>query len=321
LFSLARIPPEALESYVNHYSSINPLPPLCDEAFPDGTTRYSHLVLPDRDLEKTEFYNDFFRPNDMYYSTGVKVPLGDFPTAYISCMRPQDKGPFAEAHGIVYETLLPHLQRALTLYGQLTQTQSSVLGLETALDSLEHAVFGLNRHARVIFSNRQAEAIVRTGDAIGLTNGKLSSVFPEQNQRLQAALADAVSTGSGIGISAGSALLIDRKSEDNPLRVTMTPFHWTSRGISAQLAALVFVSDPARKPQSRGAVLRALYGLTSAETRVADLLLQGLETRELAARSGLTLESARFQIKRVLSKTGARRQSELIKLMLSLPLV
>jgi DNA-binding CsgD family transcriptional regulator len=89
--------------------------------------------------------------------------------------------------------------------------------------------------------------------------------------------------------------------------------------MSAQLAALVFVKDPASRPQSRGATLRALYALNPSEVRVADMLLQGFEIREIATRLGLTLETTRFHTKRVLAKTGTSRQSELIKLMLSLP--
>jgi DNA-binding CsgD family transcriptional regulator len=34
---------------------------------------------------------------------------------------------------------------------------------------------------------------------------------------------------------------------------------------------------------------------------------------------GLTLETARFHVKRVLAKTGTKRQTELMRLMLSLP--
>jgi hypothetical protein len=80
-------------------------------------------VLLDRDVEKTGLYNDFFRPNDMYYSTGVKVPLGDFLTVYISCMGTQSKGPFAKARGLVYETLLPQarglMQELVQVWKQL----------------------------------------------------------------------------------------------------------------------------------------------------------------------------------------------------------
>jgi DNA-binding CsgD family transcriptional regulator len=65
--------------------------------------------------------------------------------------------------------------------------------------------------------------------------------------------------------------------------------------------------------------MRALYGLTPAEARLADLLLEGCEVREAADRLRTTLETARFHLKRVLAKTGTRRQTELMRLMLSLP--
>jgi DNA-binding CsgD family transcriptional regulator len=65
--------------------------------------------------------------------------------------------------------------------------------------------------------------------------------------------------------------------------------------------------------------MRKLYKLTPAEGRIADLLLEGLEVREVSQRLGVTLETARFHVKRVLAKTGVRRQSELVRLMLGLP--
>jgi DNA-binding CsgD family transcriptional regulator len=196
-----------------------------------------------------------------------------------------------------------------------------VLGLETALDSLEHAVFGLSREGRIILSNRRAEAILQAGDAIRLSNGILTSIFPEQNRHLQAALTEAVAAGAGMGISPGTSLLLDRKSRESSLRITVTPFISPLPGSSAQLAALVFVSDSASRPQSRGAALRALYGLTPTEARIADRLLEGMDIRELGSQLGLTVETARFHVKRILSKTGTRRQTELMRMMLSLPQV
>jgi hypothetical protein len=51
--------------------------------------------------------------------------------------------------------------------------------------------------------------------------------------------------------------------------------------------------------------------------RIADLLAGGNEVGEVAA--GITFETARFHVKRVMAKTGVRRQTELVRLMLSLP--
>jgi DNA-binding CsgD family transcriptional regulator/PAS domain-containing protein len=320
LLSMTRTDSVAWDAYATYYASVNVLMQHCDEQFPDGSVRYAHRALSDASLEKTEFYNDFFRRHDMHYSMGLKVPLGEQPAAYITCQRPKSSGPFSEREGVVYETLLPHLQRALMLHLQLVQTQSQVLGLETEIDSLGHAVFGLDRRGRMILSNRQAESITQVGDAIRLLSGEmLVSVFPEQNQRLQACLSSAIAVGAGIGASSGGSLLLNRKSGKEPLRVSAIPFLSPLPGSSAQLTALVFVSDPASQPLSRGATLRALYALTPAEARIADLLLQGLETRDVANGMGLTLETARFHVKRVLAKTGTKRQTELMRLMLSLP--
>ncbi|HEY0309354.1 MAG TPA: helix-turn-helix transcriptional regulator [Acidobacteriaceae bacterium] len=321
LFSMARTDPAALTSYVTHYASINVMSARCDEIFPDGAVRYGDRAMPEEQLIQTEFYNDFFKRHSMHYTMGLKIPLHGLPSAYLTCQRQKPKGAFQECEGLVYETLLPHLQRALTLHGQLTKMQSSHLGMETALDAHEHAVFGLNREGRVIFSNRQAESIARTADALSLANGSLSSVFPTQNRLLQALLSDAVAVGAGRAVlNSRSSLLLPRKSEKKPLQLTVTPLVSQLPGSSAQLAALVFVSDPDARPQSRAAILRSLYALTPTEARVADSLLHGLETREIAEELGLTLETARFHIKRILSKTGTHRQTELMRLMLSLPL-
>jgi DNA-binding CsgD family transcriptional regulator len=65
--------------------------------------------------------------------------------------------------------------------------------------------------------------------------------------------------------------------------------------------------------------MRQLYGLTPTEARLADLLLEGLEVREISNRLSISVETARFHLKRVLAKSGTHRQTELIRLMLSLP--
>lgn len=319
LVSIGRMDPAAWDAYLTHYASINPLAQPCDKMFPVGTVRYGHLAMTDPDLVGTEFYSDFFSPNNMHYSMGIKVPLGTLPPTYISCQRPRSKGAFSEREGLVFETLLPHLQRALMLHSQFARMQSTVVGLEAALDAFGHAVFGLDHHGRVVFANGQAEKMVRSGEAIRIFDRKLSAVISEQNHNLQIAVSDVIALDTDTCSPSGVHLLIDRRSGESSLRVTATPFRSQLRGTSTQLAALVFVSDAAGRPQSRAAALRALYALSPTEARVADLLLQGLEIKELANAMKITLETARFQTKRVLAKTGTRRQAELMRLMLSLP--
>ena len=53
--------------------------------------------------------------------------------------------------------------------------------------------------------------------------------------------------------------------------------------------------------------------------RLADLLLEGLEISEAAGQMSMAVETARSHLKRIMAKTGTRRQVELMRLMLSLP--
>jgi DNA-binding CsgD family transcriptional regulator len=324
VLSLARMDPTAWDVYSSYYASINVWMQRGEALVPDGDVLYSHRVIADPELEQTEFYNDYLVKNDMQYSAGLKIPLGsNLPPAFIACQRPKSKGPFQDSEGLVFQTLLPHLQRALTLYLQFSQMQASVLGLESALDAFEHAVFGLDRQGRVVLSNRHAEALARSGACIRLTNGRLTATHPAQNAQFETLLSEAIDASNGIGLSSGGAMLLHNNSVANsiatPLRVTVTPLRVVSPDNGVQLAVLVFLSDPAVRPQSRTATLRSLYGLTPVETRVAELLLEGLDVRAVSEALGMTLETTRFRVKQILAKTGAGRQSELIRLLLSLP--
>lgn len=315
---LARMDQAAILPYIDYYHSLNVLAERCDRMFPDGTARYANRVISDVEFERTEFCNDYFHPNGMHYSMGIKIPLNGLDPAYVAFMRPKTKGPFEEREGTTLETLMPHLRRALTLHLQFSRLRLNAEGLESGLDAFGHAVFGLNAEGKVVLSTRQAERIAAAGCGLRLVNGFLTASYPEENNLLQLRLREAVASGSRVGLASGGSVLLSRRSGE-PLRVTVSPLQCGLPDKYGQLAALVFVSAPDTAPLSRSATLHALYGLTPAEARIADLLARGSEVAEIAARSGITLETARFHVKRVLNKTGTRRQTELMRLMLSLP--
>lgn len=62
-------------------------------------------------------------------------------------------------------------------------------------------------------------------------------------------------------------------------------------------------------------VLRDLFGLTPAESRLADALFDSLTVSGAARRCDIALGTARTYLKRILAKTGTTSQSELISLL------
>jgi DNA-binding CsgD family transcriptional regulator/PAS domain-containing protein len=319
VLALREMPQDVWNSYADYYASVNPILAAAYQKLSAHETWFSERVISDAELEHTECYADFFKPNDMHYCAGGVIPLPNLPLANLSCQRPKRKGPFDARADVVFQTLKPHLQRALVLHYQFATLQAHNLGWSAALDAFGHAVFGLDAHGKVVFTNRAAESMAQNCDALRLVQGKLVALEPHCNRTMQQLVSGAVAAGKGNGLSSGGSTLIARKGDRAPLQLTASPFRAPLVLGKPAVAALVFVSDPEAVPPSRSAVMRALYGLTPAEIRVAALLLQGTEIRELADRLGITLETGRLHVKRILGKTGCSRQADLARRMLSLP--
>ncbi|MEM8695745.1 MAG: helix-turn-helix transcriptional regulator [Pseudomonadota bacterium] len=59
------------------------------------------------------------------------------------------------------------------------------------------------------------------------------------------------------------------------------------------------------------------YGLTAAEVKIVESIAEGLSVPDHAAANGISVNTARVHMQRVLEKTGARRQTDLLRLVLT----
>jgi DNA-binding CsgD family transcriptional regulator len=98
----------------------------------------------------------------------------------------------------------------------------------------------------------------------------------------------------------------------------VSPIRNSALQLSRTVAAVAFLIDPVRRDRPNSEVLRAMFGLTPAECRVALLLADGHTPRLIAQMVGVTDNTVRSQIKSIYSKTAVRRQSELVRLLLSI---
>jgi DNA-binding CsgD family transcriptional regulator len=99
----------------------------------------------------------------------------------------------------------------------------------------------------------------------------------------------------------------------SPLRGEQAEPAWTVPPV-----ALVILRAPEDVPMPSQAELRSLFALTPAEARVACLLPERT-VEEIARDLGVRVATVRSHVQQLLSKTGARRQSELVRLLVSGP--
>jgi len=307
--------PDILRQYNEHYGANDPY------VEPAMRNRGPWIVEGDallsrNDLMKTELYNEILLKYEMAHMTLMSCDRGN--QTFLPLWSTPKHGPMNDASLYLLRTLIPHVQTALLLRARLEVADAKNVFSEAALDAMSIAVFLVSGDGWIRHMNLLATGYLQKTEGLWSRHGRLTATDAHENAQLQFLIRGAC--GEKIADSLpGGAMKILRSTARTTLQLAIVPAPTQSRSAGRDSCALVFVSDPSSRPQSRGALMRQLYDLTPAEARLADLLLEGLEVREIAERMRTTLETARFHLKRVLSKTGARRQMELVRLMLSLP--
>jgi DNA-binding CsgD family transcriptional regulator len=172
----------------------------------------------------------------------------------------------------------------------------------------------VDANAAVRHANRSAEGLLR---AAGLKTvaGALACDDPDDTRALRRLVGEA-STGQGHADS--GTLVVRRRSGQRPLSVLVAPL----RGehpfqLEPVATAILLVNDPEQVRPAADGHLRALYGLTKAEARIAQALLDADRLADVAENLGVTLSTVRTHLQRTFEKTETRRQSELVRLLLA----
>ncbi len=87
------------------------------------------------------------------------------------------------------------------------------------------------------------------------------------------------------------------------------------RALEAALAP--FGAPASHRQRSRGHPLGTRYGLTPSELKLARLLAQGYSLKESADLQGVSINTVRSHLAHLFSKTETKRQSQLVRLILS----
>jgi DNA-binding CsgD family transcriptional regulator len=310
----------SLAAYANHYATQDLYVQRIRERFPLGMNAgTSEDLVTSSEYRNTEIYQDFCRRNEVFHICWSAVEQTKSIAAGLGFIRPENARPFQAKDVELLKLLNPHLAKAFRLQRILERAADNNKALLTSISQFDFGVIALDGEGRATSFSEPAKRLLDQQDGIRIKGAYLEATQPNENSRLQEMLGIANEVLSNPHQSSRNTLLLSRKSGKKPLQLVVFPF--VSSGLLAEdhPQVLVFLSDPLAKPASRAAVLRTLYGLTPTESRLSDLLLQGFEVREAADHLRTTIETARFHLKRVLAKTGTHRQTELMRLMLSLP--
>lgn len=215
------------------------------------------------------------------------------------------------------QSLLPHLRQAVRLWLDTAETARRVRALEQAVRATDLAMVACDRAMRVAWHNPMAEALLAGNPHLTMRGGVLTAPAMPDNAALRALVADAA-TGQADVLALGT-------SGDDPLHVRAVAGA-NQAGIGASIGAglsgsardevLLLIAAPERRTQAAPADLARLFRLTGAEAQLAAALAAGTTLSDYAARRGITVGTARIQLKQLFGKTGTGRQADLVRLVL-----
>lgn len=276
-------------------------------------------VLSAAEMDTDPVYTELLPRFGLKYFAGVSVSPDPHIAAAISVQRRADKPPYSASELELLTRLGRHAERALRLSVELLDAQLSNDGMREALSRLGIGVFALDSLGRVVFSNPAAERV--EGDGLAVLGERLQLGSAGASAALASSLQ--LSLGQAHQVPDPKPLLIPRNFPKRPLTVYLLPVSGCAtpaQEFLTQVRVIVLVMDPEPGAPPDPAVVRDVLGLTLGEAKVAALIGSGLPPREAAAKLGLTEETVRTALKRVFSKVGVSRQSELTALLTRLVL-
>jgi DNA-binding CsgD family transcriptional regulator len=184
-----------------------------------------------------------------------------------------------------------------------------------ALDLVNVGLIVIGAAGQLLLANRTAEQILETRDGLELTprGGVRTSM---KSTPALGALVEAAEKAQPTEVP-DSILAVRRPSGRRPLTLVIRPLQKASSKQDPMApTALVFVLDPEFPVETAEADLRQLYGLTSTEACLANLLMEGKTLDECCELLGIRRSTARTHLQHLFEKVGVQRQSELVSLLL-----
>jgi DNA-binding CsgD family transcriptional regulator len=302
------------QSYNEYYSKRNEWRNRGSALYFPGYVNIDQEMCPRDVLERSEFYNDCLKRFGVAYSMGAVIAREGSRAPTLTSLRGPRKPRFEEAERKVAQEVLRHLRRAWTIQQHL----EILIAGETVLDGLPLGAMFLAGDGSVLYSNRAAEKILNAEDGLFLQAGVLAATDRNANVRLRMLVESALSpvrTRGPAGVSAPRpSLRREYQVAAGPLRASLRQF----TGMRAP-AAVVLIADPEQYEPPSVELVRQIFKLTRKEAEIAVRLSEGKSIEQTAEELSITYETARTHLRRIFSKTGTSRQTELLLLMARLP--
>ncbi|BDX20112.1 MULTISPECIES: helix-turn-helix transcriptional regulator [Halopseudomonas] len=276
-------------------------------------------VMTTEEWEANPYYTDYARLNNVYHILGADITTPEDGMLRMRVTRGHNQPAFSAEDKALCNRLLPHLRRSLHVHNLLGRSESLGTVYAEAINRLSVATLVLDETGCVLQLNDVARAMLKEADGIKLVGTRLEASYPSDNRELHRLIRETLDLQQGQQpAESREALSIARPSGEVSLGVVVEalPASEWAEG-KGRPTVIVYIRDSVGRSQVDNRVAKELFNFTPAETALALELANGLSLEEAAENLGIMRNTARAHLRSIFSKTGVRRQAELVRVMLN----
>jgi DNA-binding CsgD family transcriptional regulator len=279
------------------------------EKYPFSFARDIDFLTPE-ELENDLILKEFIQPAGMQWEVGYgfQEPTGH--TIIITLLKAKGLDNFSSEDVARLNLLKPDLVRAAYMSSRLAFTEARSMAETLSMLGLPAAVIGDGGQA--ISVNPELEALsprvrIGAGDRLAIEGAGSNGLLQQAIERYRAQVVPLVQ----------SVPILPRDGEP-ALILHLLPIRRAARDIFSRSMAVLAVTQVGQVGPPDMRVLCGLFDLTPAEAKVAHGIAMAHTPEMVAASLGISLETARSHLKRIMLKTGTTRQAELVLLLAGL---
>ncbi|MCW8193228.1 helix-turn-helix transcriptional regulator [Proteobacteria bacterium 005FR1] len=275
-------------------------------------------IMSSEQWQSSSYYREVCKKQNVNHVMGADISLPDEGVFRFRVTRPHGAEPFSDRDRALCQMLLPHLRRSLRIHNQLDRSESLGGLYARAINRLSVATIVLDETGTVLQLNDVAKGMLDNCDGLKLVGGRLEASYPSDNKELYRRVREAFEAQARGERLPLDALPVARPSGEVSLGVVVEPVpeqSWAET--KGQPALVLYVRDAVGKSQVSNVAAMRLFDFTPAETALALELANGLSLEEAAENLGIMRNTARAHLRAIFSKTGVRRQAELVRVILN----
>lgn len=310
--------PQWMQIYIERYLAMNPY---MDDvaALAAGECAYSSARPDYRELQRTEFYQGWLRPQGFVDGSVLMIHKTSSQISTLVNVRNDRQGLFDASVMDRLKAIYPHIRRAVVIGRIIADHQAQSARLAAVMDALAAGVFILGRNGKLLHANEAGSAMLAARSPVVMLREQLSFVDDLGARTLRDACSAAAVSWLAMGGRGGAIPLTGRGGAS--FMAHMLPLSQDNRTLIEAPAGAAFVlfikrNDPA-DALTIGAFARR-FGLTAKETEVLGTIIDAGGVPLAAEVLGLSATTVRSHLTSIFDKTGVRRQADLIQMLMAM---